>query len=312
MKSKIAICLTTYNRPNYLKIAIDSILNQTLKDFRLIILDNGSDKRTLQLIETYNDYRITYVRNNKNDREFINKAFDFTSQKYMMLTHDDDIMSKNFLENQIEILENDLSIGVLASSVRLIDKEGKDLNRKRPRILRNKSWSEKEFIREYFFRGDIVPCPTCIFRSEIIKSKKLKYNFSVGPAVDLFLLFEINLLGIKIFLSKKALYKYRIHTKQDSELNRVNLELSIRPNIIQLLKSKNELKLLKDYRRASSSIIFHIILHQFLTKKISYKKFTDILNIKDLNSDLSLNKFSVLWVLVAIFRSLKDIINPIP
>ena len=146
MKSKIAICLTTYNRPNYLKIAIDSILDQTFKNFRLIILDNGSDKRTWQLIEAYNDDRITYVRNNKNDRKFINKAFNFTSQKYMMLTHDDDIMSKNFLENQIEILEKDSSIGVLASSVKLIDKEGKDLNRKRPRILRNKSWSEKEFI----------------------------------------------------------------------------------------------------------------------------------------------------------------------
>ena len=65
MKSKIAICLTTYNRPNYLKIAIDSILDQTFKNFRLIILDNGSDKRTWQLIEAYNDDRITYVRNNK-------------------------------------------------------------------------------------------------------------------------------------------------------------------------------------------------------------------------------------------------------
>ena len=78
-----------------------------------------------------------------------------------MLTHDDDIMSKNFLENQIEILEKDSSIGVLASSVKLIDKEGKDLNRKRPRILRNKSWSERIYKR-LLFRGDIVPCPTCI------------------------------------------------------------------------------------------------------------------------------------------------------
>ena len=47
---------------------------------------------------------------NKNDRKFINKAFNFTSQKYMMLTHDDDIMSKKFLENQIEILEKDSTI----------------------------------------------------------------------------------------------------------------------------------------------------------------------------------------------------------
>ena len=68
MKSLIAVCLTTYNRPKYLKITIDSILNQTFKNFRLIILDNGSDIITSQLVKTYNDKRITYIKNDKNDR----------------------------------------------------------------------------------------------------------------------------------------------------------------------------------------------------------------------------------------------------
>ncbi|MDC6473189.1 glycosyltransferase family 2 protein [Flavobacteriaceae bacterium] len=306
MNSIIAICLTTYNRPKYLKIAIDSILNQTFKNFRLIILDNGSDIRTSEVIKAYRDKRITYIRNKINDNEFINKAFEFTSQKYMMITHDDDIMSKNFLENQISLLEDDSSIGVIASRIMLIDEEGNNLSRIRPRVLGNKVWGQKEFIREYFYRGDIIPCPTCIFRSEIISSNKIKYNFKVGPAVDLFLLFEMNLLETTIFLSKKALYKYRIHNNQLSEINRINLELSIRPFIIRLLESKNELGLLKDYKRASSSIILHIIMHQFLIRKIPYKKFKDLLNRKDITSDLSFNKFSILWILIAIFRSIKN------
>lgn len=306
MNSLIAVCLTTYNRPKYLKITIDSILNQTFKNFRLIILDNGSDIITSQLVKTYNDKRITYIKNDKNDREFINKAFEYTSQKYMMITHDDDIMSKNFLENQINLLEDDPSIGIIGSRIMLIDEEGNNLNKIRPRILSNKVWSQKEFIREYFYRGDIIPCPTCIFRSEIILSNKIKYNFKVGPAADLFLLFEMNLLETNIFLSKKALYKYRIHNKQDSEINRINLETSIRPYIIRLLESKKELGLLRDYKRASSSIIVHIIVHQFLTRKISYKEFKDLLNREDITSDLSFNKFSILWVLVAIFRSITN------
>lgn len=306
MNSLIAVCLTTYNRPKYLKITIDSILNQTFKNFRLIILDNGSDIITSQLVKTYNDKRITYIKNDKNDREFINKAFEYTSQKYMMITHDDDIMSKNFLENQINLLEDDPSIGIIGSRIMLIDEEGNNLNKIRPRVLSNKVWSQKEFIREYFYRGDIIPCPTCIFRSEIILSNKIKYNFKVGPAADLFLLFEMNLLETNIFLSKKALYKYRIHNKQDSEINRINLETSIRPYIIRLLESKKELGLLRDYKRASSSIIVHIIVHQFLTRKISYKEFKDLLNRKDITSDLSFNKFSILWVLVAIFRSITN------
>ena len=50
MDNLITICLTTYNRPNYLKIAIDSIIEQSFEEFALIILDNGSDNRTSDLI----------------------------------------------------------------------------------------------------------------------------------------------------------------------------------------------------------------------------------------------------------------------
>ena len=44
MSKSLTIALTTYNRPNYLSKAIKSVLNQTFKDFDLIILDNGSSK----------------------------------------------------------------------------------------------------------------------------------------------------------------------------------------------------------------------------------------------------------------------------
>ena len=308
MDNLITICLTTYNRPNYLKIAIDSIIEQSFEEFALIILDNGSDNRTSELIASYNDSRISYVKNQKNEREFINQAFTYSNNKYLMLTHDDDVMNSNFLKNQIKILENDEEIGVLASRINLIDDDGNELNRIRPRILQNRLWLEKEFIKEYFFRGDIIPCPTCIFRSDIISANNLKYNFEVGQAVDLFLLFKINLLDTKIFLTKTPLYNYRIHKNQDSELNRINLEISIRPHIIKLLKRKEEKDLLRHYKKSSSAIIFHIILNQFLTNKISLKKFKKLLKHEVFILDLSLNQYSVLWTFVSIFRSIRDLI----
>lgn len=308
MDNLITICLTTYNRPNYLKIAIDSIIDQSFEEFDLVILDNGSDNRTSDLIYSYNDSRISYVKNQKNEREFVNQAFTYSNNKYLMLTHDDDVMNSNFLKNQIKILENDKEIGVLASSINLIDENGNELNQIRPRIVKNKLWLEKEFIKEYFYRGDIIPCPTCIFRSDFISANNLKYNFKVGQAVDLFLLFKINLLDTKIFLTNTPLYNYRIHKNQDSELNRINLEISIRPHIIKLLKEKEEMNLLRHYKRSSSAIIFHIILNRFLTNKISFKKFKKLLKHETFISDLSLNQYSVLWTFVSIFRSIRDLI----
>ena len=63
MSKSLTIALTTYNRPNYLSKAIKSVLNQTFKDFDLIILDNGSSQDTRHVVDTFKDSRIKYVRN---------------------------------------------------------------------------------------------------------------------------------------------------------------------------------------------------------------------------------------------------------
>ena len=138
MKPLISIVLVTFNRPNYLKECINSILSQSFKQFELFILDNGSDYSTNDIINQFSDKRIKYIRNKINSKSFINKGFEFTKNKYLMITHDDDIMENNFLDKQLLYLENDLTIDVAASSISLIDNEGKKLNKIRPRILKNK------------------------------------------------------------------------------------------------------------------------------------------------------------------------------
>ena len=82
MSKTLTIALTTYNRPNFLSESIESILNQTFKDFDLIILDNGSDKETRSVINLYQDSRIKYERNDTNDLEFVNRAFDYTQNDF--------------------------------------------------------------------------------------------------------------------------------------------------------------------------------------------------------------------------------------
>ena len=76
MDKTLTIALQTYNRPNYLSESITSILNQTFKDYELIILDNGSDPDTVSVVKSFQDSRIRYIRNNINDLNFLNKAFE--------------------------------------------------------------------------------------------------------------------------------------------------------------------------------------------------------------------------------------------
>ena len=155
MNNKLTIVLTTYNRPKSLKSAIDSILFQSFKYFKLVILDNGSNKETSNLIMSYNDNRIEYIKNDVNDLEFLNRAFTFTKLKYLMITHDDDTMEEGLIERHISKMDSDNRIGLISSSINLINNQGYKLNKVRPRLKKDKRWTKEQFIQDYFFKGDI-------------------------------------------------------------------------------------------------------------------------------------------------------------
>lgn len=66
MNPKISVVIPTYNRKQLITRSIDSVLNQTFQDFELIIVDDCSTDGTGELIASYQDPRIVYIRNNHN------------------------------------------------------------------------------------------------------------------------------------------------------------------------------------------------------------------------------------------------------
>ena len=300
----ITISIPTHNRPKLLKKAIASILNQTYKDFKLVILDNASSPSTLNVVNDFDDIRISYFRSEINSIKFINEGFKQNKRKYLMIMHDDDTLSKFFLQNQISILEKNNKISAIGSSVNLIDEKDKKLNKIRPFLFKDKVFSKYKFINEYLIHGDIIPCPTVIYRSSFVRKYNIELPQDVGPARDLYLFFKINLLDSIIYLSKSALYNYRVHNKQDSEINRVNLELEIRPHIFKLLKKNNLKSLSEKYKKASAAFIFHLIVFRFITKQLDYVNFKKTYHLIR-NDGFSINFYSVYWSLFMILRVIK-------
>ncbi len=64
--SKVSVLIPTHNRKDLLKLAIDSVLCQTFSDFELIIIDDRSTDGTEELVKTYTDERILYLKNTEN------------------------------------------------------------------------------------------------------------------------------------------------------------------------------------------------------------------------------------------------------
>jgi len=106
----ISIGLMVFNEEKFLRKKIESILNQTLQDFELIISDNASTDKTKEICQEFlkKDSRIIYFRQSENIGSV--KNFEFVVKearcKYFVTAAADDQMSNNYLESNLDVIRN--------------------------------------------------------------------------------------------------------------------------------------------------------------------------------------------------------------
>lgn len=110
-EKKIEILLATYNGEKYLNEQIDSIINQTYTNWKLLIRDDGSEDRTLEILKEYEkrDERISILRDNKGNLGFVKNFEELlknSSEEFIMFSDQDDYWLENKIEKYIGVLEN--------------------------------------------------------------------------------------------------------------------------------------------------------------------------------------------------------------
>ena len=105
----VSVLMTAYNREKYIGEAIESVLLSTLKDFELIIVDDGSKDKTVEISRKYEaiDNRVKIYLNETNlgDYPNRNKAASYANGKYIKYLDSDDVMSQNCLEIMVNGME---------------------------------------------------------------------------------------------------------------------------------------------------------------------------------------------------------------
>lgn len=123
---KITVILPTYNGIEYLKYSVESVLQQSLKEFEFIILDDCSpDERTWEYLSSLNDDRIQLYRNETNKGLFFNLNFlakKATAPLIKLWSHDD-YMCPNALEEIVKFHDENKSVGFSYTSVKILDKD---------------------------------------------------------------------------------------------------------------------------------------------------------------------------------------------
>lgn len=124
--SNVSVCIPTYNRVNYLFESVNSVLNQTYKDFELIICDDGSTDETPTVVSQWDDSRIRYIRhaNNIGRSKNMRSGFDVAQGNYFIKFDDDDALTPEFLEKTVAVLEVEPSVDFVCTNHWVIDKNG--------------------------------------------------------------------------------------------------------------------------------------------------------------------------------------------
>jgi glycosyltransferase involved in cell wall biosynthesis len=126
---KYSICIPAY-KSKFLRECIHSILDQTVDNLELIILNDCSPEPVEEIVSAFEDSRITYVKNSSNVGSLNlvdnwNKCLSLAHGEYIMIMGDDDRLDPDYLEEFSKLIDNFPGLEVYHCRSRIIDDEGK-------------------------------------------------------------------------------------------------------------------------------------------------------------------------------------------
>lgn len=158
----ITVIMPVYNSCKWIKSSIDSILNQTFKDFTLLVINDGSTDNSEHIILSYNDTRIKYLKNANNIglTQSLNKAVKLTTTKYIARMDADDIAHPERLMLQFEFMEKNPKIGVCGSKYEIFGNEAG-----LPRL-----YTDDTKIKCALLFSNVICHPSVVIRKSIIEN----------------------------------------------------------------------------------------------------------------------------------------------
>jgi glycosyltransferase involved in cell wall biosynthesis len=128
----VSICVPTYNNEEHIADTLTSILQQTYRHLEIIISDDASTDRTLEIVSSLADERVVVIRNHRNIGAPANwfGSLQHATGKYVKIVCADDLLDPQCVERQVEVLESlpEHEACIIASRRRLIDGKGQSIN----------------------------------------------------------------------------------------------------------------------------------------------------------------------------------------
>ena len=134
---QISVVMPVYNGEQFVAKAVESILNQTFKEFEFVIIDDKSTDNSVKIIKSFHDSRMKLIQNEKNFgvATSLNKGIQHSKGQYIARMDADDISYPNRLEEQFSFLEKNPGVSVLGTFASLFNENGRIWETHRPPVV---------------------------------------------------------------------------------------------------------------------------------------------------------------------------------
>lgn len=257
---KVTVLMPVYNGEEYLCEAIESILNQTFRDFEfLIISEHGTSEESLAIIKNYTDERIRHIHNTARLGLVgsLNLGLKEARGKYIARMDADDISYPKRFELQVKLMDNKKKVGICGTWVETIENNSRS-------IFRYPTDPKK--IQSRLLFDSPLAHPSVIFRKIFLERFGLKYDMNDLYAED-WSLWQKSSFIFPIINIPKVLLKYRI---TEHSISRFNADSQL--NVIKIIHKKNIQTLCGDIADADVDIHTRLGLWQFKSDRSFIEK----------------------------------------
>ncbi len=170
----VSVCIPTYRDALFLVKSLDSIVNQTYQNLEILVGDDASPDNTADVVHSFRDSRIRYLRNQVNLGQFenVNQLVSRCRGEYIAIYHSDDYYDHAIVHKEVTFLESHSEVGAVFALDRRVDDFGRVIGKMKliPEIRANAPLAFSDILPILLrHRNRIFRTPTFMCRAEVLR-----------------------------------------------------------------------------------------------------------------------------------------------
>ena len=210
----VSVLLPSYQHEQWIDDTIESVLNQSYTNVKLIIVDDASSDNSIRIIKEYaaKDPRIRFEAFEKNQGAMValNRCYELSSGDYIATISSDDIWELDKLETQVKILKNNPNIGTVFALTKFIDEHGAITTNVNDVFVNSRISRTKYQWMNYFFSENCICYPTSLVRKECYEQIGF-FNTAYRSLPDFQMWIRL-FYHYSVFIIDEPLMRFRVHS----------------------------------------------------------------------------------------------------